>query len=429
MASGLGGGWQMSFSTRLHTGQSQVFRMGHIVNVLQMSGEELNEHLLQAARDNPLLVVRQRRRTAVHAGTARGQIEAAQADTPTSLYDHVLRDLAGLIAHGGPLERLVLALVEEIEPSGWLGRPVAEIAADLSISVDLVEKGLDLVQKRVTPAGLFARDLADCLRLQLVDQDLWDAETDIMLRHLGVLEQGDARALAAATGLAKETVARHLKRLRQLDPKPGARFSTDLTLSREPDVRVEAQGDGWIAIVKSAFETQVSVLPEVSGDSSPELKQALMQACALKQALDLRQNALKQIMRYMLDVQGDYFRDGLEALHPLTQATIAQKTGFHLSTVSRVLNGLLIEGPHGIVEARTLCAHSASHAAQNCPSKPKVLSRLRAALRAECAAHPLSDQDLTDLLGAEGLAVSRRVVAKYRLELGFAPLARRRLRA
>lgn len=419
----------MSFSTRLHTRPSQVFRMGHVISVFEMSGEELDEHLLQTARDNPFLIVRQRRQTAVWTGTAEAQREIGVADAPTSLYDHVLRELAGLLTHGGAMGRLVLALVEELEPTGWLGRPVAEIAADLKLGEDLVERGLRLVQRRVTPAGLFARDLRECLRLQLEDQGLWDEEAETVLGHLAVLEKGGLEAIAGTTGLNLDAVTRHLERLRRLDPKPGTRFATDLTLMREPDVRVEPRGNGWVAILRSNLETQVSILPPASGDGSPEMRQALAQARLLKQALDMRQGALTAIMRIMLDIQGAFFRDGHEALRPLTLSAIAEKSGFHLSTVSRVLNGLLIEGPNGIVPARLLCARSCGRAGDDAPPKPKVLSRLRKLIAAESPARPMSDQRLSDLLGAEGLSVSRRVVARYRQELGFSAAVQRRKRA
>jgi RNA polymerase sigma-54 factor len=419
----------MSPSTRLQVSQSQVFRMGHVISVLQLSGEELDEHLLQTAQSNPLLVVRRRRQTAIRAGSAHDLIDSTFADRPTSLYDHVLRELAGLAGRGAAMERLILALVEELELSGWLGRPVPQIAETLGLSVQLVETALDLVQRRVSPAGIFARDLRDCLRLQLEDQGLWDDAAGRVLAHLDVLGTGGAEALERATGLDAATIATRLHRLRRLDPKPGSQFATDLTLMREADVRIEARGDGWVPIFRTSFETVVAVPPGASGDSSPEMRRALGEARALKQALDLRQGALKQIVQVMIEVQGAFFRDGPEALQPLTQSMIAAKTGFHLSTVSRVLNGLLIEGPNGIIPARTLCARRSALCATDGPSKPRVLARLRALLLAESARHPLSDVQLSDALRAEGLAVSRRVVARYRHELGFAPAAQRRLRA
>lgn len=180
---------------------------------------------------------------------------------------------------------------------------------------------------------------------------------------------------------------------------------------------------------RSRFETEVAVLPKATGATSSELRQALAEARTLKQAMDLRQNAVKHIVQIIVDVQSAYFREGPEALKPLTLAAIAERTGFHLSTVSRVLNGLLIEGPTGIVMARTLCPRQSARGNDGAAAKPRVMARLRALLTAEKAADPLTDQQLAERLGAEGVSVSRRVVAKYRQELGFAPVSRRCLRA
>lgn len=416
----------MSLSTRLNVRQSQVFRLGQMVTVLEMSGEQLEDHLLQTARDNPFLVVRRRGGTALRAGNVQDFLDTGLAAEPSSLYEHVTRELAGLIAHGGPMERLVMSLIEALEPTGWLGCPVDDIAAQLCLEPHLVENGLRLVQRRVSPAGLFARDLRECLQLQLEDQGVLTDDMRCVLGNLDLLERGGPEALARSTGLSLETVSRQLARLRRLDPKPGSRFSTDLTLMREPDVRVEPQGSGWVAILKPSLETQVSLQAGAAVKNAPAMRQALAQARAIKQAVDLRHNALKQIMQVVLAVQGDFFRDGAQALLPLSLSGIAEKTGFHLSTVSRVLNGLLVEGPNGIIPARNLCPHAAAQACADGPSKPQVMARLRKALAHENAGSPLSDQRLSELLTAEGLMVSRRVVARYRQELGFSGAAERR---
>jgi len=418
----------MSFSTRLHVRQSQGFRLRHVISVLQMSEEQLEDHLLQAARDNPLLVVRRRRGVTRRASNVDDFLDLGAAAEPSSLYEHVMRELSGLLSHGGPMERLVITLIEALEPTGWLGQSVEDIAAELCLEPRLVEKGLRLVQLRVTPSGLFARDLRECLQLQLEDQELMNDDMGRLLDSLDLLERGGAVALAATTGLSLAIVERQLALLRRLDPKPGTRFSKDPTLAREPDVRVEPRGNRWVAILRPSVEPQISLQAAAAGKGSPEMQQALVQARALKQALDLRQNALKQIMQVILTVQGDFFREGAQALRPLSLSAIAQKTGFHLSTVSRVLNGLLVEGPNGIVVARTLCPHSAAHTCTNGPSKPRVIAKLRKALANENPSCPMSDQSLSELLAAEGLAVSRRVVAKYRKELGFSAAAQRRWR-
>ncbi|MCC5956539.1 MAG: RNA polymerase subunit sigma-54 [Natronohydrobacter sp.] len=416
----------MSLATRLNTRQSQAFRFGQVVDVLLMTGEQLDQHLLQTARDNPFLRVRQRRASATRGGNVHDYLDTGIAAAPSSLYAHVQSELAGLLAEGGAIGRLVFALTEALEPTGWLGSPIAEIAARLHMKSEIVEKALELVQRRVSPAGLFARNLRECLSLQLEDQGLLTEDMQIILDHLDILEHGGAQALADATGMGEQAVLCHLARLRRLDPKPGTGFATDPTLMREPDVRVEWRAGQWVAIVQSSVEAMVSVQAPMRDCMSTQTRQALAEARALKRAIDLRCNALDQILKVILAVQTEFFHHGPAALRPLSMSTIAQRTGFHPSTVSRVLNGLLVEGPTGIILARTLCPHSAAQLCESGPSKPQVLASLRQLLAHETPASPMSDQRLSEMLTSSGLSVSRRVIAKYRQELGFSSAAQRR---
>ena len=317
-------------------------------------------------------------------------------------------------------------LIAELEPSGWLGRGVDEIAEGLGLGQDLIAAALRLVQKRVEPAGLFARDLQECLRLQLEERDRMSAAMRLVLSHLPVLETGGPAGLVAATGLAAETVQACLAELRQLDPKPGSGFSSDPTLMREPDVRLTPAGDGWEIEFLSSLQEDVAISGVPRGTGA-ETRAALARARALKQALEIRRSALRQVVGEIVARQGAFFRDGPAALAPMTMSEIAAETGFHLSTVSRVLNGLLIEGPNGISAARTLFGGAASAAATQ--SKPAVQARLRVLLAGEDPRQPLSDRRLTALLEGEGIAISRRVVANYRQEIGVPAAAKRRLRA
>lgn len=413
----------MPLGTHLRTKHGQVFRLGQVVSLLQMSSAELDEHLAEQAQDNPMLVLRQRRAAGMSATDVLEMTAVAQAN---SLYDHVFHELAGLIGQGGLMEKVVTALIAELEPSGWLGRGPDAIAESLGLSVRLVETALRVVQKRVDPAGLFARDLQDCLRLQLDDRDAMTEDMAAVVDHLPALEKGGPEVLARATGLSRDRVQECLTVLRRLDPKPGSAFVTDPTLTREPDVRITPSGDGW-EIEFLSWHGDVEVIELPRGGRADETSEALAQARALKHALDMRVSALKQVVGEIVERQGAYFRLGDRALAPMTLSGIARETGFHLSTVSRVLNGLLIEGPNGIVLARTLFTGTVS--AQATQSKPQVQARIRALLAEEDPKRPLSDRRLTAILQSEGIAVSRRVVSNYRQEIGIHSAAKRRLRA
>lgn len=419
----------MTVATQFRTAQAQVFRLGHLINVLQMSAAELEDHLAEAAEHNPLIEIQPRRVASVGIGGTSDILEMTAEDSACSLYGHVMRELAGPISRGGDLSRMIIALIEDLEPTGWLGSPLSAVASELGVSEDSLDSVLSFVQRQVDPAGLFARDLRDCLRLQLLDRGSYSGAMVDVLERLDVLEQGGAGALAAATGMPRAQVDACLATICRLDPKPGARFHGDPTLMREPDVKVEASAEGWSIRLMSACDSHVEVTEMPPGRHSPDIRTALAQARSLKRAIDLRRSALMEVMRIMVAWQGDFFRDGPEALKPLTMTQLARATGFHVSTVSRVLNGLLIEGPARMTLARDLCARRCAVASQSAPAKPQVVSRIRQILRAEDPERPHSDQRISELLAAEGVPVSRRVVAKYRRETGISPASARRASA
>ena len=414
----------MTVGLQLRARQSQVFRLGQVVDLLQMSAAELDRHLAELAQDNPMLILRRRPPAAVSASDVLEMTAVAEAN---SLYDHVFRELAGLIGQGGLMETVVTALIAELEPSGWLGRAPEEIAAGLGVEDRLVRTALKVVQKRVEPVGLFARDLSECLRLQLEDREALTPELEGILAHLPLLEKGGVTALAGAAGMALDRVQQGLAVLRRLDPKPGSGFATDATLMRDPDVRLSPRGAGWEIEFLSSLQPVIEIADVPRRGRTAETTEALARARALKQALEVRVSALRQVVGSLVARQGGYFHLGDAALAPLTMLEIAQETGFHLSTVSRVLNGLLIEGPNGIVAARSLFGGAAS--TQAAQSRPQVQARIRALLAGEDPARPISDRGLTALLQAEGIAVSRRVVSNYRRDIGIPSPAQRRRRA
>ncbi|AHD09167.1 RNA polymerase factor sigma-54 [Phaeobacter gallaeciensis] len=414
----------MPLKTQLRAKHGQVFRLGQVVNLLQMSSAELTEHLAAQAQENPVLVLRQRRAASM---SATDVLEMTAVEQANSLYDHVFQELAGLIGQGGLMEKVITALVAELEPSGWLGRPVDAIAESLDLSVMLVETALQVVQKRIDPPGLFARNLQECLRLQLEERETMTADMDVVLAHLSELESGGTAALVRATGLSGDAVQDCLVLLRQLDPKPGTAFVSDPTLTREPDVRVSLSDDRLEIEYLAAWQGDVEIIDLPRSGRASEATEALAQARSLQHALKARASAQKQVVGQIVERQGAYFRFGDQALVPMTLSEIAQETGFHLSTVSRVLNGLLIEGPNGIVLARTLFSGTAS--VRGTQSKPQVQARIRALLAEEDSKKPLSDRRLTAILQSEGIAISRRVVSNYRQDIGIHPAAKRRQRA
>lgn len=241
--------------------QRQAFVHGQSMSLLRLTTAELTEHLLEQAQANPLLLVRPPRRRMFIANAAEGLVEAMAAPEICGLHAHVAAELSDLTGRGGLLARAIEALTEHLEPSGWLGGDLPDIAVECGIAGDLLEAVLKLVQKRVEPAGLFARNLGECLRIQIVAQESMSPAMEAVLNHLDCLLKGNIAQLAARAGISAEEAAACLARIRKLDPKPGTRFSTDPPLMREPDARVVRGAHGWEAVFERSAEPSVSVLP------------------------------------------------------------------------------------------------------------------------------------------------------------------------
>ncbi|MBW4984275.1 RNA polymerase subunit sigma-54 [Mameliella sp. CS4] len=407
------------------TRQTQTFVLHQSMALLRLTAAEVTELLTQVAEVNPHLLVRRPRRRFLVGLGASDALEATLAESSGSLIAHVQAELSDLLSRGGPMERILTRLMEDLEPSGWIKTDLGRIARDLGIREALVEATLKLVQERVSPTGLFARDLRECLHLQLSERGEVSPEMEAVLAHLDLLQTGGADALAERTGLTAERVRACLAQIRTLDPKPGARFDVDPALTREPDARVTREGGAWKVRFNRDTEPTVEIAAIPRAGDNPDLAEALKQARSLQFALNLRQSATRQVIEALIARQTGFLDSGDAALRPLTQAELAEATGFHTSTVSRVMNGYLIETPQGVIPARTLCPGSVSRLGGT-HSRAQVQARIRAFVQAEDPASPLSDGDLVQRLRHEGIAVSRRVAAKYRQDSGIARAALRR---
>lgn len=407
------------------TRQTQTFMLHQSMALLRLTAAEVTELLVETAEVNPHLVVRHPRRRFLMGFGSTNVLEATAAEGASSLIAHVQTELADLLSRGGLLARIVTCLMEELEPSGWIGADLAQIARDLGIRATLVEATLKLVQERVTPAGLFARDLRECLRLQLLNRGQVSAQMDTVLAHLNLLQGEGATGLARAAGFDPDIVEDCLVEIRTLDPKPGARFEVNPAVIREPDARVTWESGAWTVRFNRETEPSVEVSHIPQSGKNLALSESLKQARGLKFALDLRRSATRQVIEALVARQTGFLEQGDAALRPLTQTELGEAIGFHTSTVSRVLNGYLVETPQGVIEAKTLCPGSVSRL-DGAHSKRQVIARIRAMVAKEDPSDPLSDVFLASRLRDDGIAISRRVVANYRQESGIPRAALRR---
>ena len=354
-------------------------------------------------------------------------IEEAAAAQP-GLIAHVTAAIQAMALPRGA-HRIALALVEALEPSGWLGRSTTAIAADLSLPEAEVTAILTRLQT-IEPVGLFARNLADCLALQVADLGLLDREMAVILHNLDLLAAGDMARLATLCGCDEAGVARRFRTIRALNPKPGNDFSAaNPAHAREPDLLARPmKGGRWqVALNRSALPS-VEVVVDPPAPASPEGLQA---AKTLHHMLTARNDTLLQVGHEIAGRQVAALVQGPGALVPMTMAEVAAALGLHVSTISRVVAGASMDSPQGVWWLRRMFsgARGAGKAGGDGPraAAAALRHRLGRIVATESPDAPLSDAALTERLAQEtGVVLARRTVAQYREAEGIPPAHRRR---
>lgn len=345
-----------------------------------------------------------------------------QAEAPAaSLMAHVVGtiDRMGL----SPRDvRIASALADALEPSGWLGKPLAEIAQDCAVPEADVEAVLTRLH-RIEPAGLFARNLAECLALQLTEAGDMDDAMRVILGRLDLLGAGDLGRLARLARTTADEITARFRVIRSLDPKPGAQFAPLAAAAlREPDLLVRKSAAGlWdVALNRSCLPT-VSVLSPVEGRGGAPLAAAR----AVARLVKTRNDTLLRVGREVLQRQAAALDHGPRALVAMSMAEVAAALDLHESTVSRVVAGASVDTPRGTWWLRRLFSARVGEGA-GMASGAAVQARLAQLVASEPKGAPLSDAALAAALAEGGGAVARRTVAKYRASLGIPPAARRR---
>lgn len=339
-------------------------------------------------------------------------------DTDPGLIGHITGQLPLLVRDKTDLP-VAEAFLMVLEPSGWLGADLAEVADMAGVPLAHAARVLQQLQK-AEPTGLFARSLAECLRLQAEDQGLLTPAFEALLENLPLLAANDIDALADACGCSAQTVTEMAQALRRMNPKPGASFSQAAAPAQAPDLIVLRDGDGWVV------ELNARTAPLMKLSNNEAARQAQREARALMQALERRHATVLAIAAEIILHQDGYLR-GTAPLAALTINDLARETGMHRSTVSRVTATLFVKTPRRTVRLRELLCAAAPPARrlEDPVSVQAVLERMRAIVAAEDKARPLSDAALAALLLPAGAALARRTVAKYR---GMAGIPARSLR-
>ena len=358
---------------------------------------------------------------------------------PESLVEFVLRQIDLTIFD--PADRVIAyALAEALEPTGWLGRPLSDIAAVCGCSEAEVEAVLNTVQ-RLEPEGVFARDLAECLRIQARERGLLDDVMIVVLDHLDMLANGDLQQLARRAGATTEDIAAVLKLIREMNPKPGEAYEAAPLRVHAPDVIVTAGPHGWVVDLNRSTLPSLTInetyAAAVTNGRKNKAEDAASQFAAdslgsarwLRRALDQRNSTTLKIAGEIIRQQADFLTDGLSALKPLALKDVAEAVSMHESTVSRVTSGLLLATPKGCFPLKSLFSVSLATDEGDSKAAAAVRNMIEAIIAGEPAGEPYSDDAIAGMVSEKGVKLARRTVAKYRDMLKIPSSSERRRRA
>ena len=357
------------------------------------------------------------------------------AAAAVTLRDHIGEQIA--FAFSDPAARLIAReLAENLDDDGYMRSDIAEIADRLGAGSEDVASVLSVCQT-FEPTGLFARDLAECLALQLGQSDRLDPAMRALLGNLDLLARRDFASLKRICGVEEEDLLDMLAEIRALDPRPGTRFAGGNTDAIVADVEVRAAGDGSWAVELNP-ETLPRVLvdhiyfTEVVGLAKDQVERDFLSECLqnanwLTRSLDQRARTILKVASEIVRQQDAFLVHGVRHLRPLNLRTVADAIGMHESTVSRVTANKYMLTPRGVFELRYFFTASiAAAGGGEAHSSESVRDRIREMIDAEKPADVLSDDTIVDMLRKSGVDIARRTVAKYRESMSIPSSVQRR---
>ncbi len=327
-------------------------------------------------------------------------------------------------------------LIEALDDNGYLTVTTAEAAQACHTTPQKVESVLDVIQT-FEPAGVGARDLKECLIIQLAARGLLEDRVEyVILHHLEDLGENKLSKVAKATNLTVSQVQMIRDLIRTLEPKPGRSFASDSNIRYiTPDVVVE-KADGEYQVITNEYSApHLMVSPYYSNlvhsaTDDAELNKYLTEkynaAIWLIKSIEQRKQTIFNVVDAVIRHQRAFFDYGPKYLKPLTLRQVADDLNIHESTVSRAINGKYMQTPRGVFEIKYFFSSGVMGGDGEGLSSNSIKSMIRDLVDAEDPQHPLSDQDMVKALSDKGIEISRRTVAKYRESMMIPSSSKRR---
>lgn len=342
-------------------------------------------------------------------------------------------------------------LIGYIDDDGYLRTPMDDVVrmAPPGVTIPRLEQALVEIQHRLEPTGIGARDLRECLLLQieaLLNSDELEEERDedelkvarvLVTDYLKDIEMNRLPRIEKAAGLTMDQIKRGLLRLRHLDPHPGRKLAPETSQVITPDVMIEYDPvhDQYVAALNRGRQPSLRISPQYQQmakdrEAGKETRQFLTRnvhnARWLIDSINQRNNTVLRVVRAVLDAQRDFFDMGERHLKPLPMIQVADQLGIHVGTVSRAVSEKYLQTPRGIFPLRMFFSGGTESDSGEEMSWAAVQAKLKEIIDAEDKNNPLSDDALADEMKAQGVEIARRTVAKYRQQMNIAPARKRR---
>ena len=332
-----------------------------------------------------------------------------------------------------------LALIDRLSAAGYLREPIDEVAFSLSIDLDKVVHVWEIV-KEFDPTGIFAKDLSECLALQLKEKNRFDPAMEALVNNLDLLGAREHETLLKKCGVDLEDLKDMILEIRSLNPKPASLFDDIVVQTAIPDVIMTPQarevGGGWMVelnpvtlprvLVNKRYYTEISKMAH-NKQEKEFVEEQFQNANWLIRAMDQRAQTILKVATEIIRQQDAFFAYGLEYLKPMVLKDIAEKIEMHESTVSRVTTGKYIGTPRGLFELKFFFSSGVGSTDGGMShSSSSIKAKIGKLIEEEKPEKILSDEAIAKILKEEGVDIARRTVAKYREALGLPTSAQRK---
>ncbi|EFC1507302.1 TPA: RNA polymerase factor sigma-54 [Escherichia coli] len=367
------------------------------------------------------------------------ELPVYQGETTQTLQDYLMWQVE-LTPFSDTDRAIATSIVDAVDDTGYLTVPLEDILesmGDEEIDIDEVEAVLKRIQ-RFDPVGVAAKDLRDCLLIQLSQFDKttpWLEEARLIISdHLDLLANHDFRTLMRVTRLKEDVLKESVNLIQSLDPRPGQSIQTGEPEYVIPDVLVRKHNGHWTVELNSDSIPRLQINQHYAsmcnnarndGDSQ-FIRSNLQDAKWLIKSLESRNDTLLRVSRCIVEQQQAFFEQGEEYMKPMVLADIAQAVEMHESTISRVTTQKYLHSPRGIFELKYFFSSHVNTEGGGEASSTAIRALVKKLIAAENPAKPLSDSKLTSLLSEQGIMVARRTVAKYRESLSIPPSNQRK---